>query len=246
MSSLLSLHKQYQRQAAWTKALRLFLYRQVHLTRKKSILELGAGSGVILNEISQRTGAKLCGIDADPQMTAFARSQNPGIDFRTARAETLPFPDGSFDLIVTNCFWLWQKDPGKVLAEVKRVLNKGGQLVSLCEPDYPGRRDQPEELDGMRDLLIGALSRLGASPDVPAKLGTLMAGAGLKTEWERLENRWGWRECQKEFEAEWKFIRNLCGPDRVLRSLKQKDAKAVEKGTRELLMPVCWAIGVKK
>lgn len=245
MNSALYLHNQYQRQAAWTKALRLFLYRQVQLAGKKSILELGAGSGVILNELSGRTNARLCGIDADPEMTAFAKTQHPGLDLRTARAEKLPFPKDSFDLIVTHCFWLWQKDPGKVLAEAKRVLKKGGQLVSLGEPDYPGRRDEPEELGGMRDLLIGALSKLGAYPDVPGKLGALAAGAGFKTEWGRQENCWGWREYQKEFKAEWKFIRHLCGPGGELRSLKQKDAKAVEKRTRKLLMPVCWAIGTK-
>lgn len=245
MNEVTFLHNQYQRQAAWTKALRLFLYRQVQLAGKKSILELGCGTGVILGELSGRTGARLCGIDADPEMTAFARARNPGLDLRTARAEKLPFPKDSFDLIVTHCFWLWQKDPGKVLAEAKRVLKKGGQLVSLGEPDYMGRIDEPTELGGIRDLILGTLVKQGADPGLAGKLETLMVKAGFKAEAGRQENRWGWREYQKEFEAEWKFIRHLCGPGGELRTLKRKDSKAVENRTRKLLMPVCWAIGTK-
>jgi len=245
MNEALFLHNQYLRQAAWTRALRLFLYRKVHLARKRNILELGSGSGVISDEISRRTAAKIVGIDDDPRMTAFAGKRYPHLDTRTARAEKLPFRAGAFDLIVTHCFWLWQKDPQKVLAEARRVMAEGGLLVSLCEPDYPGRRDEPEELDGIRDLLMEALSGLGAYPDVPGKLGALMSRAGFKTECGRQENRWGWRECQKEFEAEWKFIGHLCGPGKNLVSIKRKDRKAVAERTRKLLMPVCWAVGTK-
>ena len=150
MNEVLFLHNQYQRQAAWTKALRLFLYRKVRLAGKKNILELGAGSGVILSEISERTDARLCGIDRDMGAAAFAKRQNQKNEIETARAEKLPFKDRSFDLIVTHYFWLWQKDPKTVLSEAHRVLKKGGHLVSLCEPDYLGRIDEPTELGGIK------------------------------------------------------------------------------------------------
>ena len=245
MNKALFLHNQYQRQAAWTKALRLSLYRKVQLARKQNILELGAGSGVILGEISERTDAQLCGIEADPQMAALAKAQYPGIEFRTARAEKLPFPANSFDLIVTHYFWLWQKDPEAVLSEAKRVLKKGGHLVSLCEPDYPGRRDEPTELGGIRDLIAGALVRQGADPGLAGKLETLMAQAGFKTEAGRQEGCWDWREYKKQFDREWAFIENLCGSGKRLEALKQKDIQAVAEKKRKLRLPIQWAIAQK-
>ncbi|MDO9026716.1 MAG: class I SAM-dependent methyltransferase [bacterium] len=245
MNEVLFLHNQYQRQAAWTKALRLFLYRKVCLTGKKNILELGAGSGVILSEISERTDARLCGIEADPQMTALAKTQNPGIEFRTARAEKLPFPENSFDLIVTHYFWLWQKDPKTVLSEACRVLKKGGHLVSLCEPDYMGRIDEPTELGGIRDLILGTLVKQGADPGLAGKLEKFMSETGFKTEAGRQEGCWGWREYQKQFDREWEFIEDLCGFGKRLEALKQKDLQAVTEKKRKMCMPVRWAVGTK-
>lgn len=245
MNEVLLLHNQYQRQAAWTKALRLFLYRKVHLARKRDILELGCGTGVILDEISQRTSARLCGIDADPQMTAFAKEQYPLIDFRAARAEKLPFPDGYFDLIVTNYFWLWQKDPRAVLSEAKRVLKKGGHLASLCEPDYPGRTDEPVDLIVIRDLIAGALVRQGADPDLVGKLETLMTKAGLKTEAGLQKDCWDWRKYKKQFDREWVFIEHLCGPGKRLEALKKKDGLTVTEKKRRMCLPVRWVIAQK-
>jgi SAM-dependent methyltransferase len=245
MNEALFLHNQYQRQAAWTKALRLFLYRRVHLARKRNILELGAGSGVILSEISERTGARLCGIEADPRMTALAKTQYPGIEFRTARAEKLPFPENSFDLIVTHYFWLWQKDPEAVLSEAHRVLKKGGHLVSLCEPDHMGRIDEPPELGGIKELLIEGLVRQGADPATSKTLESLMSRAGFKVEAGRHEGCWGWREYQKQFDQEWEFIEHLCGQGKRLGALKQKDLQAVAEKKRKMCMPVRWAVGTK-
>ena len=245
MNSLLCLHNQYQRQAAWTKALRLSLYRKVHLTRKKNILELGAGSGVILSEISERTDARLCGIDRDVKATAFAKRQNEKNEIETARAEELPFKDRSFDLIVTHYFWLWQKDPEDVLSEARRVLKKGGHLASLCEPDYMSRIDEPTELGGIRDLIAGALVKQGADPGLAGKLETLMAQAGFKTEAGRQDGCWDWREYQKQFDREWEFIGHLCGFGKRLEILKQKDLKAVAERKRKMCMPVRWVIGQK-
>jgi SAM-dependent methyltransferase len=245
MNKVLFLHNQYQRQAAWTKALRLFVYRKVHLARKKNILELGAGTGVILDEISERTDARLCGIDHDVMAAVFTKRQNRKNEIGNARAEELPFKDHSFDLIVTNYFWLWQKDPKTILSEAKRVLKKGGHLVSLCEPDYRGRVDEPSDLVLIRDLIVGALVRQGADPGLAGKLETLMAKAGFRTETGRQEGCWDWREYKKQFEAEWAFIEHLCGSGKRLETLKQKDLQAVAERKRKLCLPVRWVIGQK-
>ena len=245
MNEVLFLHKQYQRQAAWNKVLRLFLYRKIHLARKQDILELGSGSGVILHELAGRTGAKVQGIDHDRRMVAFAKNQNPENEIKIAEAVALPFKDHSFDLIVTNYFWLWQKEPKAVLSEAKRVLKRGGHLISLCEPDYPGRRDEPSDLVVIGDLTTGALVRRGADPGLAGKLETLMAEAGFKTEAGRQEGCWDWREYKKQFDQEWEFIVHLCGSGERLEELKQKDLQAVLEKKRRMCLPIQWAIAKK-
>ncbi|MDP2807444.1 MAG: methyltransferase domain-containing protein [bacterium] len=245
MKEVLYLHKQYLRQARWTEALRYSLYRKVHLARKRDILELGCGSGVILGEISERTDARLCGIDRDLSTAAFAKRQNGKNKIEISRAEKLPFKDHSFDLIVTHYFWLWQKDPEAVLSEAKRVLKKGGHLVSLCEPDYPGRSDEPSSLIVIRDLIAGALIGQGADPGLAGNLENLMAKAGFRTEAGRQEGCWDWREYKKQFDQEWEFIGNLCGSGKRLEMLKKKDLQAVLERKRRLCLPIQWAIAKK-
>ena len=245
MKEALFLHNQYQRQAVWTKALRLSLYRKVQLAGTKNILELGAGSGVILSEISERTDAWLCGIDRDMGAAAFAKRQNQKNEIETARAEELPFKDRSFDLIVTHYFWLWQKDPEAVLSEARRVLKKGGHLVSLCEPDYMSRIDEPTELGVIRGFLIEALVKQGADPGLACKLENLMTKAGFKTEAGRQEGCWDWREYRQQFDREWEFIGQLCGFGKRLEALKQKDLQAVAERKRKMCMPVRWVVGTK-
>jgi SAM-dependent methyltransferase len=245
MNKILTLHNQYQRQAAWTRGLRLFVYRKVHLARKTNILELGCGTGVILDEISRRTGARVCGIDQDREAVAFAKKIYPALDIEKAKAGRLPFPDESFDLIVTHCFWLWQRQPGPVISECRRILKKGGQVAVLAEPDYPNRRDEPEELAGLKNFYIKALIRLGAAPETPGRLEDLMSRTGYRVESGRQDNCWGWEEHLKEFEAEWKFIHNLCGSGRKLAAFKTIDREAIGKKTRRSWMPVLWVVGTK-
>jgi SAM-dependent methyltransferase len=245
MNEVLYLHNQYQRQAAWTEALRLFVYRKVHLARKKSILELGCGTGVILDEISRRTGAGICGIDHDPGIISLARKQFPQLKIEKTEADRLPFKKECFDLIVTHCFWLWQHKPDKILSECFRLLKNGGQLASLAEPDYPGRRDQPEELGGLGDFYIKALAKLGAAPETPGRLEDLMVGSGFRVESGRQQNCWGWREHQREFEAEWKFVGHLGRTGKRLAELKRADRKAINQRTRRSWMPVLWVIATK-
>jgi ubiquinone/menaquinone biosynthesis C-methylase UbiE len=48
-----------------------------------------------------------------------------------APAEALPFPDGSFDVVVSTLVLCTVDDPGRALAEVRRVLAPGGRLVLL-------------------------------------------------------------------------------------------------------------------
>ncbi len=94
------------------------------LVRKMNhpFLEIGVGTGRFAKEI---------GIDfgIDPSQEALRLAKRRGIQVKKASGERLPFKDEFFGcvfILVTLCF---VEDPGKVLAEAKRVLKPGGGLI---------------------------------------------------------------------------------------------------------------------
>ena len=94
------------------------------------VLEIGAGTG--LNFQHYRDGAEISATEPDPYMLQRARKRAAEtaapIDLQQAAAEDLPFPDASFDFVVSTLVLCSVKDPQEALAEVKRVLKPGGEL----------------------------------------------------------------------------------------------------------------------
>jgi SAM-dependent methyltransferase len=93
----------------------------------ESILDLGCGDG----QLTQRlvvTGAGVVGVDASPEMVAFARSR--GIEAHEGSAESLPFADRSFDAVFSNAALHWVGDQEAMMTEVRRVLRPGGRFVA--------------------------------------------------------------------------------------------------------------------
>ena len=63
------------------------------------VLEVGCGDGRLLRHYADHAGSAV-GVDPDPDEAALARSELPRASFALARAESLPFPDSSFDAVV--------------------------------------------------------------------------------------------------------------------------------------------------
>ncbi len=100
--------------------------------RPGAILDVGCGTGKLLKSARSRfPDARLVGVDAAEQMVKYAQSTTPAgtIEFRQGIAESLPFPNGSFDLVFsTMTFHHWQ-DQARGAAEVARVLAPGGRWL---------------------------------------------------------------------------------------------------------------------
>ncbi|MRR08742.1 class I SAM-dependent methyltransferase [bacterium] len=158
-------HRRFLAQAEWTRELRYHLYRTLEVARRGMILDLGCGTGVIAAELAGRTMAEVHAADREEPLIAFARREHRdlAVHWQAADAAALPFRGGSFDLVVTQWFWMWAADPGPALAECRRVLAPGGMLAALGEPDYGGRRDE-----------TGSYTKL----KVPAKRGGGRVGGG--------------------------------------------------------------------
>jgi ubiquinone/menaquinone biosynthesis C-methylase UbiE len=94
-------------------------------------LDVGCGTGSLLGEIGARyPGAKLAGIDPVAPMLAVARTKLPaGVDLRTGWADGLPWPDASFDVVVSCNVFHYVSNPAPALQEMSRVLAPGGRIV---------------------------------------------------------------------------------------------------------------------
>jgi SAM-dependent methyltransferase len=98
-----------------------------------AILDIGCGPGG--NGAWLAEFGSVVGIDVAPSALAFARSRWPDVTYIEASATDLPFPDGSFDIVVMVTVLYLLEDDGRAAAEAARVLRPGGVLLSV-EPAF--------------------------------------------------------------------------------------------------------------
>jgi len=122
----------------------------------KKVLDLGCGDGA-LSYLLQRRGALVTGVDNEQQGLDFAQKNVSEAKFVNASAYDLPFPDESFDLVVSSELIEHLDRPETMLSETKRVLKPAGRLV-LTTPhrltEKPGDKYHfheffPEELESL-------------------------------------------------------------------------------------------------
>lgn len=152
--------------------------------RGVDVLELGHGPGHLLWEL-RLAGRRAVGIDASAQMGRIARRNllarsKAWTELVRAYAQALPFPDDSFDSVVSTFPTPYIAAAG-TLAEVARVLRPGGRLVVVPEAWLTTRGP----VTGLIDRLYRLTGQRGsqAGPDVPgpwvASLSAAAAAAGL-------------------------------------------------------------------
>jgi arsenite methyltransferase len=117
------------------------------------VLDVGAGAGTDSLLAAQMVGEQghVTGIDMTPEMLAKARAAAAAmgaanVEFVEADAERLPFPDASFDVVISNGVIDLIPDKDAVFAELHRVLIPGGRLqiadVTIQHPvSEEGRRN---------------------------------------------------------------------------------------------------------
>ena len=102
----------------------------------KKILDVGAGTGRLAMEL-ERAGAQVTALDVSPRM--LAKIKNKNIEKVVGDAESLPFGDGTFDVVVAAFLIVHLKDPTKFFDEAYRVLKSGGILLvtNINQKDPP-------------------------------------------------------------------------------------------------------------
>jgi SAM-dependent methyltransferase len=108
-------------------------------------LEIGSGTGYFsLNLLQRGVVREATCTDISPGMlrTLQSNARRLGVEVRTARAEaeSLPFADGSFDLVLGHAVLHHLPDLSRAFAEFHRVLAPGGRIVFAGEPSRFGDR----------------------------------------------------------------------------------------------------------
>lgn len=109
--------------------------RRLLCAARGRVLEIGAGTGLNLGLYPAAIDALVLTEPSEPMADRLARRRSKlgrPAAIVTAPAEALPFEDGSFDTVVSTLVLCTVTDPGRALAEVRRVLRPNGRLL-FCE-----------------------------------------------------------------------------------------------------------------
>jgi ubiquinone/menaquinone biosynthesis C-methylase UbiE len=103
--------------------------------RPSRVLDVGCGTGYLLRQLAGRApqALELAGLDAAPAMieTARALATDRRMHFTTGTVEELPYPEQTFDLVVSTTSFDHWADQRAGLTECARVLVPGGHLVLI-------------------------------------------------------------------------------------------------------------------
>jgi arsenite methyltransferase len=135
------------------------------LREGETVLDLGSGGGIDVILSARRVGAgTVYGLDMTDEMLDLARRNAAeagvtNVEFLKGYIEDVPLPEGSVDVIISNCVINLSADKPRVFAEMHRVLRPGGRLgvsdVIASDELSPQQRAERGSLVG---CIAGALS----------------------------------------------------------------------------------------
>jgi SAM-dependent methyltransferase len=130
------------------------------------VLDLGSGGGIDVLLSAKRVGATgyAYGVDMTDEMLQLARRNAAdagvsNVEFVKGTIESIPLPDGSIDVVISNCVVNLASDKSAVFAEVARVVRPGGRIgiTDIVAEDHLSL-EQRAERGSYVGCIAGALS----------------------------------------------------------------------------------------
>ena len=148
------------------------------------VLDVACGTGVLTRAAATRAGpdGAVTGLDLAPGMLAVAARLSPELRWQQGAADALPFPDRSFDAVVSQFGLMFFSDPVAALREMMRVLVPGGRLavaVWASLADTPAYASQVELVERVAGPTAAEPLRAPFALGDAARLGELCAAAGI-------------------------------------------------------------------
>ncbi|HUE77794.1 MAG TPA: arsenite methyltransferase [Longimicrobiales bacterium] len=132
------------------------------LSEGEVVLDLGSGGGIDVLLSARRVGptGKAYGLDTTDEMLELARRNAAeagaeNVEFLKGDIESIPLPDASVDVIISNCVINLSADKGRVLREAFRVLKPGGRFAVS---DVVVRGEVPAEVRRSMELWVGCVA----------------------------------------------------------------------------------------
>jgi len=132
------------------------------LAAGETVLDLGSGGGIDVLLSARRVGptGKAFGLDMTDEMLALAeenkrKSGLTNVEFLRGEIESIPLPDASVDVVISNCVINLSVDKDRVLSEAFRVLKPGGRFAVS---DVVARGDIPDAMRKDMELWAGCIA----------------------------------------------------------------------------------------
>jgi SAM-dependent methyltransferase len=123
--------------AMFTTPVAAHLVKFAGIVAGESVLDVATGTGVVA-VTAARAGARVTGLDLTPPLLEQARENariaHLDIVWTEGDAEKLPYPDGSFDVVVSQFGHMFAPRPDVAVAEMRRVLKGGGRIAFATWP----------------------------------------------------------------------------------------------------------------
>jgi arsenite methyltransferase len=159
----------------------------IELQPGQTVLDLGSGGGIDVLLSAKRVGpsGKVYGLDMTDEMLALARENQrkagaTNVEFLKGSIESIPLPDNTIDVIISNCVINLSADKDAVLREAFRVLKPGGQFAVS---DVVVRGAVPAEVRRSMELWVGCIAGALRDQEYLHKLATAGFEAAAVEPW---------------------------------------------------------------
>lgn len=108
-----------------------YLVEAAEVARGQTVLDVACGTGVVARAAAERVGeeGRVVGLDLNEAMLGVARRLRPDIEWRQGDAAELPFPAGSFDVVLCQSAMMFFPDVEQALREMARVISASGTVA---------------------------------------------------------------------------------------------------------------------